>query len=53
MMADGSPRVLSPHRYGTRVEVDYRGKEVTVETFLRVLTGAEVHPRIKRLTSFT
>ena len=25
--------------YGERVEVDYRGYEVTVENFLRVLTG--------------
>jgi glycosylphosphatidylinositol transamidase (GPIT) subunit GPI8 len=25
--------------YGTNVEVDYRGYEVTVENFIRVLTG--------------
>jgi len=25
--------------YGDEVEVDYRGSEVTVENFLRVLTG--------------
>jgi glycosylphosphatidylinositol transamidase (GPIT) subunit GPI8 len=28
--------------YGTNVEVDYRGYEVTVENFIRVLTG-ELH----------
>ena len=26
--------------YGDNIEVDYRGNEVTVENFLRVLTGA-------------
>lgn len=26
--------------YGGNIEVDYRGYEVTVESFLRVLTGA-------------
>lgn len=26
--------------YGDNIEVDYRGYEVTVENFLRVLTGA-------------
>lgn len=26
--------------YGENIEVDYRGYEVTVENFLRVLTGA-------------
>ncbi|KAJ3686524.1 hypothetical protein LUZ61_015688 [Rhynchospora tenuis] len=39
--------------YGDNVEVDYRGYEVTVENFLRVLTGrheASV-PRSKRLLS--
>ncbi|KAF6031997.1 PIGK [Bugula neritina] len=37
--------------YGDDVEVDYRGYEVTVETFLRVLTGRlpETTPRSKRL----
>ncbi|ORY02400.1 hypothetical protein K493DRAFT_208237 [Basidiobolus meristosporus CBS 931.73] len=39
--------------YGDNVEVDYRGYEVTVENFIRVLTGrvsSEV-PRSKRLLS--
>lgn len=27
--------------YGDNIEVDYRGYEVTVENFLRVLTGAQ------------
>ncbi|KAJ3082533.1 glycosylphosphatidylinositol anchor biosynthesis [Quaeritorhiza haematococci] len=37
--------------YGTNVEVDYRGYEVTVENFIRLLTGRhEPHvPRSKRL----
>lgn len=37
--------------YGDDVEVDYRGYEVTVENFLRVLTGRlpENTPRSKRL----
>ena len=37
--------------YGSNVEVDYRGYEVTVESFIRVLTGRhESHvPRSKRL----
>eukprot|EP00898_Chlorokybus_atmophyticus_P003998 jgi/Chlat1/459/Chrsp103S01065 len=38
--------------YGANVEVDYRGYEVTVENFLRVLTGRhapEVVPRSKQL----
>lgn len=39
--------------YGDNIEVDYRGYEVTVETFIRLLTdrlGADV-PRSKRLGS--
>ncbi|VDM26570.1 unnamed protein product [Toxocara canis] len=39
--------------YGTEVEVDYRGYEVSVENFVRVMTG-RVHPatpRSKRLLS--
>ncbi|KAM3914674.1 GPI-anchor transamidase [Leptodactylus fuscus] len=39
--------------YGDNVEVDYRGYEVTVENFLRVLTGRlpPNTPRLKRLLS--
>ncbi|XP_068656931.1 uncharacterized protein [Aristolochia californica] len=39
--------------YGDNVEVDYRGYEVTVESFLRVLTGRHepAVPRSKRLLS--
>ncbi|XP_047316506.1 putative GPI-anchor transamidase [Impatiens glandulifera] len=39
--------------YGDNVEVDYRGYEVTVENFLRVLTGRHETsvPRSKRLLS--
>lgn len=39
--------------YGDDVEVDYRGYEVTVENFLRVLTGRlpQSTPRSKRLLS--
>ncbi|KAM0885249.1 hypothetical protein ACQ4PT_030459 [Festuca glaucescens] len=39
--------------YGDNVEVDYRGYEVTVEIFLRVLTGRHESsvPRSKRLLS--
>jgi GPI-anchor transamidase subunit K len=39
--------------YGSNIEVDYRGYEVTVENFLRVLTGRlpESVPRSKRLLS--
>ncbi|KAM4021640.1 LOW QUALITY PROTEIN: GPI-anchor transamidase [Anomaloglossus baeobatrachus] len=39
--------------YGDNVEVDYRGYEVTVENFLRVLTGRlpPSTPRLKRLLS--
>ncbi|VFQ72044.1 unnamed protein product [Cuscuta campestris] len=39
--------------YGDNVEVDYRGYEVTVENFLRVLTGRheDAVPRSKRLLS--
>ena len=33
-----APRVRS---YGQTIEVDYRGYDVTVENFLRVLTGAK------------
>ncbi|PVU99583.1 hypothetical protein BB560_005478, partial [Smittium megazygosporum] len=37
--------------YGQNVEVDYRGYEVTVENFIRLLTGRVSHdtPRSKRL----
>jgi len=37
--------------YGSDVEVDYRGNEVTVENFIRVMTGrqSEDTPRSKRL----
>jgi phosphatidylinositol glycan class K len=39
--------------YGDNVEVDYRGYEVTVENFIRMLTGrvAPNTPRSKRLLS--
>ena len=39
--------------YGDNVEVDYRGYDVTVEKFIRVLTGrhAPHTPRSKRLLS--
>lgn len=39
--------------YGSDVEVDYRGYEVTVENFIRVMTGrlSEGTPRNKRLLS--
>jgi len=40
--------------YGEDIEVDYRGAEVSVENFLRVLTGRYSHvktPRSKRLLS--
>jgi GPI-anchor transamidase subunit K len=39
--------------YGENIEVDYRGYEVTVENFLRVLTGRvdPSVPRSKRLLS--
>ncbi|KAJ3099122.1 glycosylphosphatidylinositol anchor biosynthesis [Phlyctochytrium planicorne] len=39
--------------YGSNVEVDYRGYEVTVENFIRVLTGRhdDFVPRSKRLMS--
>lgn len=39
--------------YGDNVEVDYRGYEVTVENFLRILTGRHepAVPRSKRLLS--
>ena len=29
--------------YGDNIEVDYRGNEVTVENFLRVLTGVSLY----------
>jgi phosphatidylinositol glycan class K len=37
--------------YGSEVEVDYRGYEVTVENFIRLLTGRlpPATPRSKRL----
>lgn len=37
--------------YGENIEVDYRGNEVTIENFLRMLTGRfdEDVPRSKRL----
>lgn len=37
--------------YGDNIEVDYRGYEVTVENFIRLLTDRwdENHPRLKRL----
>ncbi|RCN33108.1 peptidase C13 family protein [Ancylostoma caninum] len=39
------------NQYGTDVEVDYRGEEVTVENFIRLLTGRHhpATPRSKRL----
>uniref|UniRef100_A0A383VMD2 GPI-anchor transamidase n=1 Tax=Tetradesmus obliquus TaxID=3088 RepID=A0A383VMD2_TETOB len=39
--------------YGSNVEVDYRGSEVTVENFIRVLTGRHdpAMPRPKRMLS--
>jgi phosphatidylinositol glycan class K len=39
--------------YGSNIEVDYRGYEVTVENFIRVLTGRveSFVPRSKRLLS--
>eukprot|EP00727_Mastigamoeba_balamuthi_P000930 m51a1_g10834 putative phosphatidylinositol glycan (387) ;mRNA; f:43077-44697 len=42
-----------PNLYGDHVEVDYRGAEVTVENFLRVLEGrhSDHVPRGKRLLS--
>ncbi|XP_055497294.1 GPI-anchor transamidase isoform X2 [Leucoraja erinacea] len=53
------PATIFSHRnmelnvYGDSVEVDYRGYEVTVENFLRVLTGRSPPstPRSKRLLS--
>ncbi|EIM23170.1 hypothetical protein WALSEDRAFT_59474 [Wallemia mellicola CBS 633.66] len=52
----GSVYAHKDHRldlYGERVEVDYRGYEVTVENFLRVLTGrhTEDTPASRRLLS--
>ncbi|KAF5310600.1 hypothetical protein D9619_008248 [Psilocybe cf. subviscida] len=42
-----------PDLYGENIEVDYRGYEVTVENFIRVLTGRmdSSIPRSKRLLS--
>ena len=43
----GSVYADSTHRldlYGDNIEVDYRGYEVTVENFIRVLTGALLSP---------
>eukprot|EP00210_Caulerpa_lentillifera_P003356 g3202.t1 len=39
--------------YGSRVETDYRGHEVSVENFIRVLTGRHEYgvPRSKRMLS--
>eukprot|EP01095_Lingulamoeba_sp_RSL-Kostka_P001039 TRINITY_DN11456_c0_g1_i1.p1 TRINITY_DN11456_c0_g1~~TRINITY_DN11456_c0_g1_i1.p1 ORF type:complete len:333 (+),score=70.60 TRINITY_DN11456_c0_g1_i1:124-1122(+) len=39
--------------FGTNVEVDYRGYDVTVQNFIRILTGRhdDVVPRSKRLLS--
>ena len=39
--------------YGDDVEVDYRGNEVTVKNFIRVLTGRlpEATPHSKKLMS--
>ena len=34
------PLLALPARYGQAIEVDYRGYDVSVENFLRVLTGA-------------
>mmetsp|Transcript_38326 Transcript_38326/g.108356 ORF Transcript_38326/g.108356 Transcript_38326/m.108356 type:complete len:407 (-) Transcript_38326:404-1624(-) len=46
-------RAQALNLYGTHVEVDYRGYEVTVESFLRVLTGRheDAVPQSKRLMS--
>lgn len=35
--------------YGTNIEVDYRGYEVTVESFIRLLTN-RVDPLVPRFT---
>jgi glycosylphosphatidylinositol transamidase (GPIT) subunit GPI8 len=49
-------RAEAPHRvrlrlsYGQTIEVDYRGYDVTVENFLRVLTGA-AQRRSRRVAS--
>lgn len=34
--------------YGDNIEVDYRGYEVTVENFIRVLTGESLHSLVIR-----
>uniref|UniRef100_A0A7E4ZXV6 GPI-anchor transamidase n=1 Tax=Panagrellus redivivus TaxID=6233 RepID=A0A7E4ZXV6_PANRE len=46
-------KATSQNLYGLDVEVDYRGYEVTVDNFIRVLTGRlpEGTPRNKRLLS--
>ena len=36
--------------YGDNIEVDYRGYEVTVENFLRVLTGEDISPCISDIS---
>jgi phosphatidylinositol glycan class K len=38
--------------YGDNIEVDYRGYEVTVENFIRVLTGAVSSSRSYCMTLF-
>jgi len=40
-----------PNVYGDEIEVDYRGYDVTVENFIRVLTGRHTPdvPRSRRL----
>jgi len=35
--------------YGEAVEVDYRGEEVSVENFIRLLTGASRYPVVQNL----
>lgn len=35
--------------YGDNIEVDYRGYEVTVENFIRVLTGMSSRPHLRLL----
>jgi phosphatidylinositol glycan class K len=37
--------------YGENIEVDYRGYEVTVENFLRLLTGEFAIPKTCRVPS--
>jgi len=40
--------------YGDNIEVDYRGYEVTVENFIRLLTGSSSFKQVNepRLTNF-